>query len=293
MLLIQRLNSKKMLLADGAMGTQLQSRGLSVGESSESWNLSHPDIVREIAQAYASSGSDILYTNTFGANRLQLEKKGLEGELKIINHIAVKLAREVSAELKPCVVGSMGPSGEFLYPLGSMKASDLADIYKEQAEVLLEAGVDGLVLETFSALDEILLALQTIRNLSESIPVIASMSYGPRAKTLMGVSAIDAAVQLLDNGADVVGANCSEGPDTIESAVKMMKTARPDSWFLAKPNAGLPQWKQGKTVYSLSPEDMAEFARKAKSMGVKIVGGCCGSTPEHIKAMSEAIKEEG
>ncbi|MCX7968686.1 MAG: homocysteine S-methyltransferase family protein [Armatimonadetes bacterium] len=290
------MQTLKPLLADGATGTMLQAMGLPVGEPPERWTLDNPDAIRELARRYAEAGSDIVYTNTFGANRIRLQRFGLADKVFELNKLAVQLAREgvnsatrpQSFVPRPFIVASIGPTGELLEPYGDLEPEAAQDAFSEQATALAEAGVDAFVCETFSDLTESLICLKAVQSVSK-IPVMVSMSFEENGRTMMGVTPEDAVNRLLDEGALVVGANCSIGPEVVEQVVNAMKAARPDALLLAKPNAGRPQLVEGKVVYPVTPEQMASFALRMKSLGVAIVGGCCGTTPEHIAAIRAAL----
>jgi methionine synthase I (cobalamin-dependent) len=289
--------AKRPLLADGATGTMLQSMGLPVGEPPEKWTLERPEAVKELAQRYAEAGSDLVYTNTFGANRIRLKRFGLADKVAELNRLAVQLAREgVSKANRPSsslpqtfVVASIGPTGELLEPYGDLEPEVAQEAFAEQAAALSEAGVDAFVCETFSDLNEALICLKAVKSVAK-VPAIVSMSFEENGRTMMGVTPEDAVSRLLDEGAFVVGANCSIGPEVVERAVKAMKSARPKALLLAKPNAGKPQLVEGKVVYPVTPKEMAEFASRMRDLGVAIIGGCCGTTPEHIAAMRDVLK---
>ncbi len=292
----EAVRQRRPLLADGATGTMLQSMGLPVGEPPERWTLENPDAVKSLARQYAEAGSQIVYTNTFGANRIRLKRFGLDNRVAELNLLAVQLAREgVQQASRPAkappsfVVASVGPTGELLEPFGDLLPEEARDAFAEQATALMEAGVDAFVCETFSDLTEALVCLQAVRSVAK-VPVIVSMSFEESGRTMMGVSPEEAVNRLLDAGAFAVGANCSIGSEVVERAIRAMKSVRPDALLLAKPNAGKPQLVEGKTVYPVTPEEMATFAVRMKELGVAIVGGCCGTTPAHIAAMAQALQ---
>ncbi len=282
--------TKRPLLADGATGTMLQSMGLPVGEPPEKWTLENPEAVKELAQRYAEAGSDLVYTNTFGANRIRLKRFGLADKVAELNRIAVQLAREGAnkANRQTFVVASIGPTGELLEPYGDLEPEAAQDAFAEQAAALSEAGVDAFVCETFSDLNEALICLKAVKSVAK-VPVMVSMSFEESGRTMMGVTPEDVVSKLLDEGAFVVGANCSIGPEVVERAVKAMKAVRPEALLLAKPNAGKPQLIEGKVVYPVTPKEMAEFTLRMRDLCVAIIGGCCGTTPEHIAAMRDAL----
>lgn len=291
------LHKRPPLLADGGTGTTLQGLGLAVGEAPERWTLDRPDAIATLARTFATAGSDLVYTNTFGANRIRLERCGLADKVRELNLQAVSYARNGVASAKrtnhtqlPFVVGSIGPTGEILEPYGDLHPAAARDAFAEQAAALSEAGVDGIICETFADLQEALLCFEAVRT-KISVPIVVSMAFETNGHTMMGVTPEDAVTQIWDAGAAVVGVNCSVGPDVVETAIRAMKTKCPQARLLAKPNAGIPQVVDGKAVYSVTPQDMAGFARRMKSLGVSIVGGCCGTTTEHITAMAEALHE--
>jgi methionine synthase I (cobalamin-dependent) len=281
---LEALKQRAPLLADGATGTMLQMSGLPVGEVPERWVLENPAAVRKLAAQYADAGSDLVYTCTFGAGRVPLRRCGLEDRLEAINRTAVRLARDAGARF---VAGSIGPTGELLEPYGEFNPDEARQSFAEQAALLAAAGVDALVCETFTDLTEALLAVEAA--CATKLPVLASMAFDPSGRTIMGVTPEDAVGRLSDAGAVVVGANCSVGPEVVERAIRAMKAARPDVPLLAKPNAGLPELTNGKMKYPVSPDALAAFAGRVKALGVAVIGGCCGSTPEHIRAMRQVM----
>ncbi len=295
----EALQKNRPLLADGATGTMLQGMGLPFGEPPERWTLENPDAVRELVRRYAEAGSDIVYTNTFGANRIRLRRFGLEKKVADLNRLAVQIARQGIASAKlnrpspiafPFIVASIGPTGELLEPYGDLEPEAAKAAFAEQAAALSEAGVDAIVCETFTDLKEALICLQAVRSVTQA-PVLVSMSFEESGRTMMGVTPEEAVRRLSDAGAVVVGANCSIGPEVVERAVRAMKEASSDTMLLAKPNAGKPQLVGEKAVYPVMPDDMATFALSMKGLGVAIIGGCCGTTPEHIAAMAGVLRQ--
>ena len=285
------LASGRTLLADGATGTMLQAAGLPAGEAPERWTRDRPETIRDLARQYAAAGSDLVYTNTFGGNRIRLERCGLADGLVELNQRAVALAREgvAAAKTQAWVVASVGPTGEMIEPYGELSLKTARVAFAEQAAALAAAGVDGVVCESFMDIEEALLCLEAVRTTVKA-PVLVSMSFEQRGRTMMGVTPEEAVTRLADAGAAAVGVNCSTGPDVVEQAIRAMRTTRPPVRLLAKPNAGMPQVVNGKTGYSLKPEAMAAFASRMKALGVAIVGGCCGTTPDHIRAMRLALR---
>jgi methionine synthase I (cobalamin-dependent) len=286
------LASGQTLLADGATGSMLQTMGLPAGEAPERWMLDHPEAVARLAGLYAAAGSDIVYTNTFGANRVRMDLCGMGGRIRELNLRAAELARQGAAAggRTVFVAGSMGPTGEMLEPYGELPLERAREAFAEQAAALAEAGVDLIVCETFADLDELLLCLEVARA-ATSVPVFASMAYETSGRTMMGVRPQDAVARLTEAGAAGVGANCSVGPDSLMEVLATMHESNPGARLLAKPNAGLPQLVEGRTVYATGPEALAAFARQMKSLGAAIIGGCCGTTPEHLAAMRGALDE--
>lgn len=286
---LDALEHQAPLLADGATGTMLQRVGLQVGEAPERWNVENPSAIRELSAQYIAAGSDLIYTNTFGGNRVRLKRCGLDDKFVVVNRAAVRLARQaIDAGGRPVfLVGCVGPTGEMLEPYGDFNPAAAQESFAEQAALLAAAGVDALVCETFTDLTEALLAVKAAR--ATQLPVLASMTFDQGGRTMMGITPEQAATQLSNAGAGVVGANCSLGPEVVEHIIRAMKAARPKALLLAKPNAGLPQFVDGKAVYPVTPEAIAEFTVRLKALGVAIIGGCCGSTPQHIRAMRDVL----
>ncbi len=286
--LIERLKEKKLLIADGAWGTELTRAGLKPGVSPESWNLENPDAVRSVAQSYVDAGADIIITNTFGGNRLKLEKSGLAENAAEINRSGAAISRE-AANGKALVFASMGPTGEFMEPLGTVTADQMVDLFAEQAASLVQGGADGIVVETMTDLGEAKAALQGVRNATD-LPVIVSMTFDRNASgyaTMMGVTPAQAAADLDSAGADIIGTNCGAGmKNAVEIVVQMREATGKPIW--SKSNAGLPEMIDGQTVFRETPEEMVTFFPLIVEAGAHIVGGCCGTTPEHIAAFSSA-----
>ncbi len=279
--------SNRTLLADGATGTELQKQGLPIGEAPERWMLDHPDAIAGLAQSYIDAGSDLVLTNTFGANAIRLGLCGLEDRVAEINTMAVRLARRAieGCERRAFLLGSIGPTGEMLEPYGDLSANAARAAFLEQARALVAAGVDGLVCETFTASEEIALALDAAREASDGLPLVGSMAFDSGGCTMMGVTAEAAVAAMSAAGAHVVGANCGVGPDALAAVLLRMQRAEPDARLWAKPNAGLPELIGGRTVYRAAPDALAAFAYNMRAIGVAVVGGCCGTAPEHIRAM--------
>lgn len=275
------------LLADGATGTMLQAVGLAPGEAPERWTLENPDAIAHLAQLYIGAGSDIVYTNTFGADRIRMNLCGLGEQIETLNLRAADLVRKAAATAgrNVHVAGSIGPTGEMMEPYGDLSPDTARAAFAEQAKALASAGVDLFVCETFSDLDELLLCLETVLEHAGGKPVFTSMAFGESGRTMMGVTPEQAVNRLSAAGAAGVGGNCSVGPDALAAVIGAMKQANADIPLLAKPNAGMPQLMNGKTIYLATPEDLADFASRMMELGVAIVGGCCGTTPDHLRAM--------
>ena len=282
------LDPESIVVFDGAMGTMLYSRGVFINQCYDELNLRAPELVRDIHRQYVAAGAGVLETNSFGANRLKLTQHGLQDQVKELNRAAAHVAREAATE-RVLVAGAVGPLGVRLEPYGPTSKDEACGIFREQLEGLAEGGVDLFILETFSDLEEIEQALRAARLVDATKPVIAQMTIGSDYRTPYG-AAPDAVVRALDAwGADVIGLNCSVGPQTILECVEKMAplTRRKLS---AQPNAGMPRDVGGRSMYMASPEYMATYARHLVQAGAKIIGGCCGTTPDHIHAMVEGIR---
>src|SRR6266571_3413872 len=281
--------SRRVLVADGAMGTMLYDKGIFINRCYDELNLTAPDMIRQIHADYVKAGAEIIETNTFGANRMRLAAFGLAEKLRAINHAGVRLAREAARD-SVFVAGAIGPLGANIEPLGPTSFAEAGSIFREQAEHLVEAGVDLLILETFSNLDELREAVFAAREAAGPQMVIVAQVTIDDFGNLRGGADTETFTRRLDEWpVDVIGANCSAGPkvmlDTIE---KMMRySQKPMS---AMPNAGQPQRVEGRHIYLCSPEYMSQYARRFLWAGVKIVGGCCGTTPEHIKLVRSEVR---
>jgi methionine synthase I (cobalamin-dependent) len=283
------LDQPGVLVADGATGTMLQKAGLPQGAASERWNLENPDAIRTLHRGYLDAGANVILTNTFGGSRPRLKRDGLSEQVVEINRTAARLAREVAGE-SGVVFGDIGPTGELLEPLGPLSYVDAVAAFAEQASALAEGGADVILIETMSDLEEAKAAIQGARQTTQ-LPVLITMSFDTRGRTMMGVKPALAARTFTDLGVDGMGANCGRTLTETLSAIGEMRQAAPDALLIAKPNAGLPRQLEGAadSVYDVTPEIMAEYARKFAALGVKIFGGCCGSTPDHIRAVAKAL----
>ena len=281
----QRLAQKKLLVADGAWGTELSRRGLAAGEVPESWNLTHPDVLRAMAADYVAAGADVVLTNSFGGSSVKLAKAGLADKAPELNRLAAQLSKE-AADDEALVFASIGPTGEFLAPLGTLSEDDALAAFAEQVKAFVEGRADGVVIESMSDLAEAKVALRAVRENSE-FEVVVSMTFEKGARgyaTIFGVTPEQAVRELEAAGADVVGANCGAGMDNIIEVAKLMRPATTlPLWF--KPNAGLPELVDGETVFRETPDDFAARLPALLDAGAQIVGGCCGSTPDHIRLL--------
>ncbi len=284
---LHEISKGNLLVSDGAMGTMLQSLGLQAGQCPESWNLTHPEKVQQVHRAYLEAGAQLLTTNTFGGNRLRLMAHNVKGHelLQEINRRAVELAREVAGD-SAAVIASVGPTGELMEPLGDLSEEQAYEVFSEQMAALQQGGADTVILETFMALEEIVVALRAARSLG--LKVIASMSFAANQRTMMGVTPEQAATTLAQEGAQVVGANCSTGAQEMVPVIQRMRAAVSVP-LIAQPNAGMPVLQEGKAVYTQKPEEMAEFAPQFVEAGAKIIGSCCGSTPDFTRAIVAAL----
>lgn len=287
------------VLCDGAMGTMLYERGVYIHRCYDELNLSQPGLIRAIHEEYLQAGAEIVETNTFGANRYRLERHGLQDKVREINLAGAKIARQATDQLRDkqaaqaYVAGAVGPLGVQIEPLGKIAFEEARTAFAEQIRALAEGGpgigVDLLVLETITSLSEVHQAILAAREAAPELPILAMMTIDEEGNTLDGSSPEAAAKKLTEWGADAVGCNCSVGPATILSAVERMRTATTLP-LVAMPNAGMPRAVDGRNIYLCSPEYMASFVRKFVQAGVRFVGGCCGTTPSHIRAMRSALR---
>ena len=287
-LLARLLDPEQVIMFDGAMGTMLYARGVFINQCYDELVLRSPDLVREIHAAYVKAGAEVLETNTFGANRAKLTQYGLEGQVSAINTKAAQLAREAAGEYR-LVSGAVGPLGVRLEPYGPTGKDEARGLFREQMLALKAGGADCFLLETFTDLEELEQAILAAREVDAGMPVIAQATVGPDVRTAFGASPEDIARVLDRWGVDVIGLNCSVGPQTILEAIERMATVTTRK-LSAQPNAGMPRDVGGRSMYMASPEYMATYARHLIQAGAKIVGGCCGTTPDHIKAMVEGVR---
>ena len=286
--LIARLKTSA-VLCDGAMGTWLYSKGIFINRCYDELNLSQPDLIRSVHHEYLQAGAEIVETNTFGGNSYRLERHGLGGKVREINFAGARLAKEAAKSFDAWVAGSVGPLGIRIEPLGKTSFQQAKDAFREQIAALLEGGVDLLILETFGYVEELHQALLAARELNPKLPVIAQVTVDEEANCLDGSTPETFAPRLEQWGADVMGCNCSVGPVAMLDAIERVRaaTSLPVS---AQPNAGIPRSVEGRNIYLCSPEYMASYTRKFVAAGVKLVGGCCGTTPDHIRVMKSALR---
>lgn len=276
------------VLLDGATGTNLQKAGMPVGVCPEQWILENSEVLIDLQKRYVEAGTDILFAPTFTASRIKLKEYGLEDHLEEMNRKLVALSKEAAKGTNALVAGDLTMTGEQLYPLGDLMFEDLVDVYKEQAKIIAEAGADLFVVETMMSLQECRAAVLAIREVCD-LPVMVSLTYNEDGRTLYGTDPVTAVVVMQSLGADAVGMNCSTGPEAmLEPIAKMAEYAAIP--LLAKPNAGMPELIDGQTVFNVEPEEFAEVGKKLVEEGAAIIGGCCGTTPEHIRALKEAVK---
>lgn len=285
-----RLSQNRILIADGATGTTLQRAGLPPGAAPERWNLENPDAIRTLHRNYIEAGANLILTNTFGGSRPRLQMEGLGDQVHEINLAAARLACEVAGD-EVVVLGDMGPTGQLMQPMGTLTYEDAVAAFAEQAAALAEGGVDAILIETMSDLNEAKAAVEGTRQVTD-LPILATMSFDTHGRTMMGVKPVDAARELWAMGVDVVGANCGRTLSENLEAIRQIREAVPEATLMAKPNAGLPRMEGSESVYDVTPETMADYARQFADLNVKIFGGCCGSTPEHIKAAAQALNQD-
>jgi methionine synthase / methylenetetrahydrofolate reductase(NADPH) len=277
------------VLCDGAMGTLLYAKGIFINRSYDELNLSQPDLIRGAHHDYLAAGAEIIETNTFGANSFRLARHSLADKTGDINRAGVKLAREASKSFDVWVAGSVGPLGTRIEPLGKTSFQEARDAFREQIEALVEGGVDLLILETFGTLEEIHQAMLAAKDVKASLPIVAQVTIDEDGNCLDGSDPETFAPKLAEWGADVIGCNCSVGPVAMLEAIERVRAVS-SLPLAAQPNAGIPRSVEARNIYLCSPEYMASYARKFVAAGVRVVGGCCGTTPEHIRVMKSALR---
>jgi methionine synthase I (cobalamin-dependent) len=288
---IQQLIGGGPVLTDGAWGTQLQSRGLAPGEVPDLWNLTHPEKVSEVAGAYVAAGSQIILTNTFGANRFRLAEAGAADQVKIINEAGARISRDAAGN-RAFVFASIGPSGKLLIN-GDVTETELCAAFTEQAQALARGGAQGLVVETMQDVNEARLAIQAAKTIG--LPVVASMVFDSgkdKDRTMMGVTPEQAAAALVEAGADVIGANCGQGIAGFVKICARLKSATGDRPIWIKANAGLPQMQDGRAVYAMTAAEFAGYTPALLAAGANFIGGCCGTTPAFIRELHRQLHAE-
>jgi len=292
MKIFEKIKSNKILISDGAWGTFLHSLGLQPGECPELWNLTNPDKVYFIAKSYIEAGADIIETNSFGANRFKLQNFGLEDKVEEINLAAAQISRKAAGDDK-LVIGSIGPTGKMLF-MGEVTEEELFDAFFIQSNSLIKGGVDALVIETMTDIEEAIIAINAAKKVA-NVEVICTMTFEKNAdgkyRTIMGVTPSEMTVKAIEAGADIIGANCGNGIADMIEIVKEIREVNKEIPVLIHANAGMPIYSDGKTIFPETPSFMASKIPELIAYGVNIVGGCCGTTPQHIKAFREKLQE--
>ena len=286
---LERIAAGEVLVSDGATGTNLQQKGLPVGAAAELWVLQNPHAIRALNLAFIQSGSDILLTCTFSATRRRLKAMGLEAHFEEINCTAVEISRKAASAHEVLVAGSIGPLGELLEPLGEMTVEEAEANFREQAELLCRGGVDLIVVETQFDLNEARAALRAVRTVDPAIPLVCSFSYDRGVRTMIGVKPEDMAAEIGAMDVDLLGINCGRSlEDNLEVLTRLRTATEKPLWF--KPNAGLPEVDQdGKAIYAVTPSEMSVLVPSWVTAGAQVIGGCCGTSPEHLAAIALEI----
>jgi len=288
---LERLNGGEVLVADGATGTNLQKVGLVGGMHTEDWVFDHPDKILDLEKAFVAAGSDIILTCTFGGTFPRMKGAKHADDVERINKRAVELAREAASMRDGVLVaGSIGPIGQLLKPYGPLTHEEAFAAFAQQAKSLAEGGVDLIVIETHFALEEVNAAFEGVRSVTD-LPIVVSFGYDRGTRTMMGVKPTDVIKKYKAMGATLIGANCGTTLENMEAIIKEYATAESGFPLWAKPNAGMPRLEGDETIYDVTPDEMAEYAKKYVALGARVVGGCCGSTPEHVAAIAKAVKK--
>ena len=289
--LSQLVSNKSTILSDGAWGTNLQRKGLEIGECPEEWNINHPDLVEEVARDFIEAGSRLIKTNSFGASRFKLEQYGLGERTTEINRLAGELSRKAAGE-DVLVMGSIGPTGKMLIT-GEVSEDDLYEAFKQQATALEEGGVDVILVETMSDLEEARLAVQAASD-NTRCEIACTMTFEKTVdgdyKTMMGIAPAQMFPTLLDAGATFIGTNCGNGIQRMVEVVGEIRAVNTEIPVVVHANAGMPVYEEGKTIFPETPEEMASYVPRLVEAGANVIGGCCGTTPEHVKKIGEKLK---
>lgn len=282
---------KGILISDGAMGTMLQNKGLTDGGAPELWNVENPAAIEEVLEEYAAAGANLITTNTFGGTRGRLQMHGLEDRLFELNKAGAEIARKVADRHSGCfVMGDVGPSGELMEPMGTMTLDDAKALFADQIKALVAGGVDAILIETMSDLQEVEAAVLAAKEVAPNLPIIATFSFDTNLRTMMGVKPAVAVKTLAAQGVRIIGANCGRGTDEMRIIAKELTEAKTDGiYIITQSNAGLPKLVGGDFIYDGTPDEMAKYAQDMKALGVNVIGSCCGSTPAHTAAMKAAI----
>ena len=282
---------KGILISDGAMGTMLQGKGLTDGGAPELWNVENPSAIEEVLEEYAAAGANLITTNTFGGTRGRLQMHGLEDRLFELNKAGAEIARKVADRHPGCfVMGDVGPSGELMEPMGTMTIEEATALFADQIKALVAGGVDAILIETMSDLQEVEAAVKAAKAVAPNLPIIVTFSFDTNMRTMMGVKPSVAVTTLAAEGVRIIGANCGRGVAEMRVIAKELTDARPDGvYIITQSNAGLPKLVGGDFVYDGTPEEMAKYAQDMKTLGVNVIGSCCGSSPAHTKAMAAEI----
>ncbi|MBV7329677.1 betaine--homocysteine S-methyltransferase [Chloroflexi bacterium TSY] len=287
---VRTLLENRPVLSDGAMGTMLQDLGLTDGGAPELWNVEHADRVQKVHQGYIDAGANMIETNTFGGTSARLKFHDIGDRVTELNRAGARIARDIAEPAGALVAGSIGPSGELIEPVGALTMDEAREMFQEQAMALAEGGVDLFLIETMSHLNEVEAAIQGARAAASELPIFVTMSFDTNFHTMMGVSPSQAVQTIANWGVEVIGANCGNGMDEVEVIMHEMAMSRPSgTYLLVHSNAGLPKFVDGEIKYDGTPERMADYAVSMRNLGIDIIGGCCGSTPEHILAMRNAL----
>ena len=282
---------KGILISDGAMGTMLQGKGLTDGGAPELWNVENPSAIEEVLESYAAAGANLITTNTFGGTRGRLQMHGLEDRLFELNKAGAEIARKVADRHPGCfVMGDIGPSGELMEPMGTMTLDEAEALFADQIKGLVAGGVDAILIETMSDLQEVEAAVKAAKSVAPELPIIVTFSFDTNLRTMMGVKPALAVKTLAAEGVRIIGANCGRGVDEMRVIAKELTEARPEGiYIITQSNAGLPKLVGDEFIYDGTPEEMAKYAQDMKQLGVNVIGSCCGSTPAHTAAMKAAI----